>query len=94
MLTWRSAPPIANLESAIDTYLKAETEQKRFSEVVLIAKEGKPLIRRAYGFVDWTAKTPNSPETAFLISTNTKQSLVLDLQPLPGLPGRAEARAV
>jgi CubicO group peptidase (beta-lactamase class C family) len=66
-------PPDSSLESSIDAYLKSETEQKKFSGVVLIAKDGKPLFRLAYGFADWTTRMPNTPETAFLIYSNTKQ---------------------
>lgn len=63
----------SDLDSDIDAFLKAETEQKRFSGVVLIAKDGKPLVRRAYGYADGTTKTPNTPETAFMLYSNTKQ---------------------
>jgi D-alanyl-D-alanine carboxypeptidase len=63
----------SDLDASIDAYLKAETEQKRFTGVVLIAKDGQPLVRRAYGYADWTTKTPNTPETAFMLYSNTKQ---------------------
>jgi CubicO group peptidase (beta-lactamase class C family) len=66
-------PSASDLETAIDAYLKGETAQKRFSGVVLIAKDGKPLFRRAYGFADWTTFAPNTPETAFMLYSNTKQ---------------------
>jgi CubicO group peptidase (beta-lactamase class C family) len=67
------AAPVGELDAAIDSYLKAETAQKRFSGVVLIAKDGKPLVRRAYGYADWTRKSPNVPETALMLYSNTKQ---------------------
>jgi CubicO group peptidase (beta-lactamase class C family) len=66
-------PPASDLDTAIDAYLKGETEQRRFSGVVLIAKDGKPLVRRAYGFADWRTRVPNTPETAFMLYSNTKQ---------------------
>ncbi|QEH35752.1 Penicillin-binding protein 4* [Aquisphaera giovannonii] len=66
-------PPVEALDAAIDAYLRGEVEQKRFSGVILIAKDGKPLVRRAYGYADWTKRTPATPETAFLLYSNTKQ---------------------
>jgi CubicO group peptidase (beta-lactamase class C family) len=66
-------PPIGELDAAIDAYLRAETAQKRFSGVILIAKNGTPLVRRAYGCADWTKKLANTPETAFMLYSNTKQ---------------------
>jgi CubicO group peptidase (beta-lactamase class C family) len=76
VLSWLGAndsASIAKLDAAIDRYLKSETEQKRFSGVVLIAQNGEPLVRRAYGYADAVQKTPNTPETPFLIFSNTKQ---------------------
>jgi hypothetical protein len=34
------------VDAAINTYLKAETGQRRFSGVVLVTKDGIPLVRR------------------------------------------------
>jgi CubicO group peptidase (beta-lactamase class C family) len=63
----------SDLDLAIDAYLKGQTQQRRFSGVVLIAKDGKPLFRRAYGYADWRTRVPNRPETAFMLYSNTKQ---------------------
>jgi CubicO group peptidase (beta-lactamase class C family) len=65
--------PVAELDAAIDGFLRAESEAKRFSGVVLIARDGQAPVRRAYGMAHWTRGTPNTPETAFLIYSNTKQ---------------------
>src|SRR4051794_9868696 len=65
--------PVAELDAAIDGFLRVETEAKRFSGVVLVAKDGRALVRRAYGMADCTRGTPNTPETAFMIYSNTKQ---------------------
>jgi CubicO group peptidase (beta-lactamase class C family) len=73
LLARNSTAPVVDLDTAIDSYLKAETAQKRFSGVVLIAKDGKPLVRRAYGYADCTTKGTNGPETAFMLYSNTKQ---------------------
>jgi CubicO group peptidase (beta-lactamase class C family) len=66
-------PAASDLDLAIDAYLKGQTQQRRFSGVVLIAKDGKPLFRRAYGYTDWRTHVPNTPETAFMLYSNTKQ---------------------
>jgi CubicO group peptidase (beta-lactamase class C family) len=65
--------PVADLQAALDAYLKAETAHQRFSGVVLIAQNGTPLVRSAYGHADWTQKIANTPQTAFLLYSNTKQ---------------------
>ena len=45
---------------------------KEFSGVVLLAKDGKPVFERAYGFADREAKKPNTIETAFNIGSINK----------------------
>src|SRR5262249_47448540 len=73
LLGLNAATPVAELNTTIDAYLKAETGQKRFSGAALIAKNGTPLFRRAYGYADWAKKLPNTPETSFMLYSNTKQ---------------------
>ena len=43
-----------------------------FSGVVLLAKDGKPVFEKAYGFADREAKKPNTIETAFNIGSINK----------------------
>jgi CubicO group peptidase (beta-lactamase class C family) len=65
-------PAVEELDAAIDGYLREAFDQRRFTGVVLIAMDGKPLVRRAYGFADWTTRVRNTPETSFLLFSNTK----------------------
>src|SRR5262245_52234291 len=65
--------PPAKLEAALDDYLRPAVEERRFSGVVLVARDGQPLVRKAYGFADWTKRTPNTPETKFKLFSITKQ---------------------
>jgi hypothetical protein len=46
--------------------LKAGSDQERFSGVVLIANDGRPLVRRAYGYSDWFVwKSPDGAVSHF-----------------------------
>jgi CubicO group peptidase (beta-lactamase class C family) len=74
----RSEDPIAlklgsAIEASIDAYAGAPATPRVFSGVVIIAKDGKILAHRAYGFADWPKKVPNTLETAFEIFSVTKQ---------------------
>jgi CubicO group peptidase (beta-lactamase class C family) len=71
------------LVKALDGYLSAAATERKFTGVVLVAKDGKPLFRRAYGFADWTKRTPNTPDTRFMVFSVTKQftaALILRLE--------------
>jgi CubicO group peptidase (beta-lactamase class C family) len=63
----------SDLEQSVESYLSSAAKERRFSGVVLVAKDGKSLFRRAYGFADWTKRTPNEPDTRFMIFSVTKQ---------------------
>ena len=43
-----------------------------FSGVVLLAKDGKPLYEKTFGYADWEKKTPVSEETLFRIGSLNK----------------------
>jgi CubicO group peptidase (beta-lactamase class C family) len=58
---------------SLDAYLGAFANARQFSGVVLIARNGKPLFRRAYGSADVARHIPNTPETRFMIFSMTKQ---------------------
>ncbi|MBW8874579.1 MAG: beta-lactamase family protein [Acidobacteria bacterium] len=47
----------------VDEYLSLRTDLGRFSGAVLIARDGKVLLRKGYGFADVEKKTPYTPET-------------------------------
>lgn len=59
--------------SAVDTMLANITSQSLFSGSVLIAQHGQVLLSNGYGLADRAQKTPNGPQTRFLIGSNTKQ---------------------
>ena len=70
----RPASPIPEPElvkrvaATVDSLVKLN----EFSGVVLLARDGKPVFERAYGFADREAKKPNTIETAFNIGSINK----------------------
>ncbi len=75
--TWtEEAKPISiveKLECLADAALFEAIPERQFSGALLIAVDGKPLVRKAYGFADWVRRIPNTPETRFMIFSSTKQ---------------------
>ena len=56
----------------LDQYLTARTELGQFSGAVLVAHEGKVLLRKGYGYANLELLVPNKPETKFEIASLTK----------------------
>jgi CubicO group peptidase (beta-lactamase class C family) len=54
-------------------YMQAQASVNNFSGAVLIMKQGKVLLREAYGLADREWNIPNTPETKFRIGSVTKQ---------------------
>lgn len=61
-----------NFVSKLDAYLST-AETLGFSGAILVAKEGKILFEKGYGFADREAKRPYSPKTISTIGSVTKQ---------------------
>jgi CubicO group peptidase (beta-lactamase class C family) len=57
-------PEQAALDS-ISAMLQRQTAADAFSGVVLIARRGEPLLRKAYGLADREHNVPNTPDTKF-----------------------------
>jgi len=66
-------PAAAALERAVDEALAAPIRERKFSGVVLVQKNGRTLLRKAYGLADRASGTPNTPETRFMIMSVSKQ---------------------
>lgn len=62
----------AELLTTIEKYLSDLVAEERFSGVVLVAKDDKPIFTKAYGFADREQKTPNNPETKFNLGSINK----------------------
>src|SRR6185436_17999657 len=61
------------LERAVDQAVAAPLQDRRFSGVVLVEKDHRVLMRKAYGLADRERGIPNTPGTRFMIMSATKQ---------------------
>ncbi|MGH9161178.1 MAG: serine hydrolase domain-containing protein [Vicinamibacteraceae bacterium] len=62
----------ADLDHALNPYLSKITEQDIFSGVVLIAREGRTVFQKAYGFADRAHGIPNTTHTRFNLGSINK----------------------
>jgi len=75
--------PAAEVVPKVDAYLRVQERVKGFSGVVLVARDGVPLISKGYGWANAEWEIPNTPTTKFRLGSITKQftaTLVLRLQ--------------
>lgn len=63
----------AALEKKVDELLAAHVSVNDFSGTILLAKVGKPLVMKGYGFANIEWQIPNTPNTRFRIGSVTKQ---------------------
>lgn len=66
-------PPADPYAAAADTMLRSLTAADRFSGAVLVAKDGKPVFRKAYGLASREWNVAVTPETEFRLGSITKQ---------------------
>jgi CubicO group peptidase (beta-lactamase class C family) len=66
----------------LDEYLTARTTLGHFSGAVLVAHEGKILLRKGYGYANLEHLVPNAPETKFEIASLTKAFTAFAVQSL------------
>jgi len=76
--------------AALGKELQTEAAADAFSGVVLLAKDGKPLFRQAYGMADLGLKVPNNPETKFNLGSINKLFTRLSIEQL-ALDGKLAA---
>jgi CubicO group peptidase (beta-lactamase class C family) len=72
----------AEVVAALGKDLAAKAATDAFSGVVVLAKEGKPIFRQAYGFADLGLKVPNNPETRFNLGSINKVFTRLSIEQL------------
>jgi len=56
----------------LDAYLETNTEKDLFSGVVLVAREGKPIFKKAHGMADRERNISNQVNTRFCIGSMNK----------------------
>src|SRR2546421_5654357 len=57
---------------SVASQLSATIDKNKFSGVVLLAENGKPVLVQAYGFTDATKTTPNRTDTKFNLGSINK----------------------
>ena len=62
-----------NYPQMLEQYMQAQNQVKGFTGTVLVMKQNKELLRKAYGMAHREWNIPNSPETKFEIGSLTKQ---------------------
>jgi len=60
-------------EQLVDSIMKANYNEQEPGAVILIAKNGQPLYRKAYGLASLELNTSNKPENVFQIASISKQ---------------------
>ena len=60
------------LAKEVDAKLSRLVERDQFSGAVLIAKDGRPVWQKAYGYADRELKTPNNLDTRFRLGSMNK----------------------
>ncbi len=65
--------PAQQLTSKFEEYASSEVNAGRFSGVILIARDGKVLMSKAYGLANIENDVPNTLQTKFRIGSLTKQ---------------------
>ncbi|MGH9662701.1 MAG: serine hydrolase, partial [Bryobacteraceae bacterium] len=63
----------ADVATRADEFLTAETKAGRFSGSVLIARDGKALLRKGYGLANREHQVANGPQTRFRLGSISKQ---------------------
>ncbi|MGB8190349.1 MAG: serine hydrolase [Chitinophagaceae bacterium] len=71
------------LSAKLEEYMQARVKQNKFNGVVLVAKDGKVLLHKGYGWRDAQKRIPHDEQSIFQIGSITKQftaTIVLYLQ--------------
>ncbi len=62
-----------NYAQLLEQYMQAQNQVKGFTGTVLVMKQNKVLLRKAYGMADREWNIPNTPDTKMEIGSLTKQ---------------------
>jgi CubicO group peptidase (beta-lactamase class C family) len=72
MTTRIALPSVARVVDRAETYMSAEGNDG-FSGAILIARDGEPILHRAYGQASIELNVSNTPQTVFRVGSITKQ---------------------
>lgn len=70
------------IQNELDTYMKAFQKHHNFHGSVLVAKDGKVLLNKGYGFANFEQNTLNKSQTKFAIGSITKQFTAMAIMQL------------
>jgi CubicO group peptidase (beta-lactamase class C family) len=73
---------VSEFVQELDAYLETNTEKDIFSGVVLVAREGKPVFKKAYGMADRERNIPNQLNTKFCIGSMGKMFTAVSIAQL------------
>jgi CubicO group peptidase (beta-lactamase class C family) len=62
-------PQVIPVAADIEAFVAKLAAADRFSGVVLVSRQGQPLVRRGYGFADRSTRQRNTPDTAFMLAS-------------------------
>ncbi|MCS6816502.1 MAG: serine hydrolase [Blastocatellia bacterium] len=62
-----------DIVSKIEAYMNAHVRANRFSGAILVAREGKVIVSKGYGWANLEHEVPNTPQTKFRLGSITKQ---------------------
>jgi CubicO group peptidase (beta-lactamase class C family) len=62
----------STLEARIEAYVRPYVESNNFSGALLVARAGKVVVRRAWGYANVELHVPNTPDTRFQIASVSK----------------------
>jgi CubicO group peptidase (beta-lactamase class C family) len=71
---------VPRITTEIDAYLRDLTEQDEFTGSVLVARDGEILISGGYGMADREEQIPNTENTRYLLTSNTKMFTSMAIQ--------------
>lgn len=61
------------IERVVDETVATPVAEQRFAGVVLVAREGRPVFRKAYGLADRERNIPHTPGSQFMVMSVSKQ---------------------
>jgi CubicO group peptidase (beta-lactamase class C family) len=65
-----------------EAFLNQQVAEDKLSGVILIAKDGKPIFKKAYGLADKSANTPNKTDTKFNLGSMNKMFTAVSIAQL------------
>lgn len=75
LLVWAALPSLAqtgDVAALVNQYLSKRSEMGNFSGAVLIARGGKVVLRKGYGYANVEDKVPYTPETRHEVASISK----------------------